>query len=200
MNRQVKNPLSHFIRLVGACACLLSFLALQACSHGGEYFRDANMDFGSIQTVAVMPLGNLSRDNQASDRVRDVFATMLMATGAVYVLPYGEVASGIISAGIANPYTPTPDEVVKFAKTVKADAVITGIIREYGEVRSGNAASVAISFSMQMMEAQTGRIVWSAATTKGGIGISDRIFGGGGRPLNDVTEQAVDDIITKFFQ
>ena len=202
MDRQNRTPVFRFISLTARLACILALLvALQACSHGGsDYFRDENMDFGAIRTVAVMPLGNLSKDNLASDRVRDVFSTMLMATGAVYVLPYGEVASGIASAGIPNPYNPTPDEVVKFAKMVKADAVITGVIREYGEVRPGTATSVAISLSLQMMEAQTGRIVWSASTTKGGIGVTDRIFGGGGRPLNDITEQAVDDILTKFFQ
>jgi hypothetical protein len=203
MNRQNTPPTNRFIRLLARCACLVALLAtlgLQACSGQADYFRDENMDFGAVRNVAVMPLANLSKDNLASDRVRDVFATMLMATGAVYVLPYGEVASGIASAGITNPYNPTPDEVVKFAKIVKADAVITGVIREYGEVRSGSASSVAISLSMQMIESQTGRIVWSASTTKGGISVSDRIFGGGGRPLNDVTEQAVNDILTKFFE
>jgi hypothetical protein len=180
--------------------CFMVGGLLQACSHGGEYYRDSNMDFGAIRNVAVMPLANLSKDNMAGDRVRDVFSTMLMATGGVYVLPYGEVASGIASAGISNPYNPTPEEVVKFAKIVKADAVITGVIREYGEVRTGSATAPAIALSMQLMEAQTGRTVWSASSTKGGIGITDRLFGGGGRPLNDVTEQAVNDIITKFFE
>ena len=50
------------------------------------------MDFGSIRTVAVMPFQNLSRDNLAGDRVRDVFANALLATEAVYVIPNGEVA------------------------------------------------------------------------------------------------------------
>jgi hypothetical protein len=188
------------VTLLRSLACLVASLLLLACSRGGDYFRDPNMDFGAIRTVAVMPLANLTKDNMAGDRVRDVFSTTLMATGGVYVIPYGEVASGITSGGITNPYNPTSDEVIKFAKIVKADAVITGVIREYGEVRSGTAIAPAISLSMQLIEGQTGRIVWSASSTKGGIGITDRIFGGGGRPLNDVTEQAVNEIIVKFFE
>jgi hypothetical protein len=200
MNSHLSTLKKRAALLARNLVCLTALLALQACSSQGEYFRDGNMDFGSIQNVAVMPLANLSKDNQAGERVRDVFSTMLMATGAVYVIPYGEVASGIAAAGIPHPYTPTADQMVKLAKMVKADAVITGVIREYGEVRSGSASSVAISLSMQMAEAQTGRIVWSAATTKGGIGVADRVFGGGGRPLNDVTEQAINDILDKFFK
>ena len=30
--------------------------------------------------------------------------------------------------------------------------------------------------------------------------MTDRMFGGGGRPMNDVTRDAVNDVITKLFQ
>jgi hypothetical protein len=125
---------------------------------------------------------------------------MLMASGAVYAIPMGEVARGIAAAGIANPSSPSADDVMKLAKSIKVDAVISGVVREYGDVRSGTASADVISVSLQMMEAQTGRIVWSASTTQGGIGMTDRLFGGGGRPLNDVTEKAVNDLIRKLFE
>ncbi len=106
----------------------------------------------------------------------------------------------IISSSIANPTTPTPDEVTKLCKTIKVDAVFTGVVREYGEVRSGTAMANVISVSMQLMEGQTGKVVWSADTTQGGIGIVDRLFGGGGQALNDITEKAVDELINKLFK
>ncbi len=162
-------------------------------------YRDANMDFGQIQTVAVMPFTNLSRDPTAADRVRDVFMTMLLATQGVYVVPPGEVARGISRAGIATPATPTADEVVKFVSLGKADAVITGTVREYGEARSGTASASLISVSLEMMEGQTGKVVWSASSTKGGVTTLDRMFGGGGEPMNIVTEKAVEDLLDKIF-
>ncbi|HMN03026.1 MULTISPECIES: GNA1162 family protein [Geobacter] len=178
---------------------LVALLLMQGCSHV-EHFRDPNMDFGSIQSVAVMPFGNLSKDTQAAERVRDVFNTKLLATGALYVIPVGEVSRVTGVAGVMNPTAPTPEEVVKLAKMIKADAVITGMVREYGDVRSGSSMADVISLSLQVMEAQTGRVVWSASATEGGIGFTDRLLGGGGRPLNDVTEKAVDDLISKLFQ
>lgn len=165
-----------------------------------EVYRDATMDFGSIKTVAVMPFANLSKDQLAGERVRDVFSTMLMASGAVYAIPPGEVARGIATSALTNPAAPSADDVVKLAKNIKVDAVISGVIREYGDVRSGTASADVISLSLQMMEGQTGRVVWSASTTQGGIGLVDRLFGGGGRPLNDVTEKAVNDLIAKLFE
>jgi len=180
---------------------LLLLVGLAACSaHSSGVFRDPNMDFGAIQTIAVMPFSNETREQTAADRVRDVFINKLLSTGAAYVQPVGEVRRGIMRAGISDPTAPSPEEVVKFAGIVKADAVILGSVKEYGEVRSGTSSATSISVSMQMLETQTGRIVWAASSTKGGITFGDRLLGGGGEPMNIVTEKAVDDIIDKLFK
>ena len=157
------------------------------------------MDFGSIQTIAVMPFRNLTRDSQASDRVRDVFMTKLLATGGVYVIPPGEVSRGISTVGIIDVASPSTEEIKKFSNNVNSNAVITGVLKEYGEVRSATSSANIISLSMQMIEGQTGLVIWSASSTKGGISISDRLFGGGGVPMNDITERAVDELIKKLF-
>jgi len=162
-------------------------------------YRDRNMDFGSIQNVAVMPFTNLTRESAAGERVRDVFMTMLQATGGVYVVPPGEVARGISRINLERPTAPTSEEVQKFAKIITADAVINGTLKEYGEVRSGTTSANVISLSLQLMEGQTGRVVWSASSTKGGITTTDRLFGGGGEPMNVVTQKAVDDLLGKLF-
>jgi len=163
-----------------------------------DVYRDPNMDFGSIQTVAVVPFANLARDQVVADRVRDVFISRLLSTGAVYVLPVGEVARGIAKLELQSPTSPSPEEVVKLGTLLKADAVITGVVREYGEVRSGTTTANIISMSIQLIEAGTGKVVWSASSTKGGISFWNRLFGGGGQPVNKVTEEAVDALFDKL--
>jgi hypothetical protein len=179
----------------------LLLLFLTSCAHGGpETFRDPDMDFGSIKTVAVLPFVNLTHDAQAGDRVRDVFSSMLLATGAMYVLPPGEVARGIAQAGIANPTAPSSEEIIKLANILKVNAVITGVVKEYGEVRSASASADVISISAEMIETQTGRAVWKGASTEGGITFMDRLLGGGGKPMNAVTEKAVNDLLDQLFK
>jgi len=170
-----------------------------ACTSGGLY-KDPKMDFGSIYTVAVMPLTNLSKEQMASDRVRDVLATMLLASGDVYVVPPGEVARGVSLAGVLNSAAPSTDEIKKLGTVLKADAIITGVVREYGEVRSGSATANVLSLSFQMAEVQTGRVVWSVSSTEGGIDFLDRLFGGGGEPMNVITEKTVKDVVSKLFK
>src|SRR5512139_2690202 len=72
---------------------LLAGTLLPACAARSrlEVYRDQNFDFNSVRIVAVVPFENLTKETQASNRVRDVFMNMLLSTGAVYVLPAGEV-------------------------------------------------------------------------------------------------------------
>jgi hypothetical protein len=188
--------------IVKTVLCSLTLLCLTSCSPQitSTVYRDPAMDFGAIQTVAVLPFQNLSRDSTGADRVRDVFINRLLSTGAVYVVPVGEVARGIIRTEIQTPPTPSPEEAIKLASNIKVQAIIAGVLREYGEVRSGSSSAGVISMSVQMLEGQTGKTVWTASSTKGGISVWDRLFGGGGRPMNDVTREAVDDVIQKLFK
>jgi TolB-like protein len=192
------------IRRILALAVIASFpLAMTGCASGRDKrstFHDPNMDFGLIQSVAVMPFSDLSGTKNAESRVRDIFMTMLQATGAVYVVPPGEVARAVSRVTPSDPTTPSPDEVIAITKNTGADVVITGTVLEYGEVRSGSAASNVVSVTVRMIEGQTGRVIWSAAATRGGVGTSERLFGGGGEPMNVVTTQAVDDLLDRLFE
>jgi hypothetical protein len=175
------------------------FIGCAAKNTGPTRYHDPDMDFSNIRSVGVMPFVNLTSDRLAGERVRDIFINNLLATGAVYVIPTGEVARGVSRAAITNPTTPSAQDIVKLAAIIKADAVITGVVREYGDVRSGTTTANVVSFSLQMHEASTQKIVWTASATKGGVSIWDRLFGGGGQPMNDVTQAAVNEILNKLF-
>ncbi len=182
--------------------CLIVIgVALASCAfHAPNKYHDANTDFSTLHNIAVLPFTNLTEDQLAAERVRNTFMTALLSTGVVYVIPAGEVARAISRAEIQNPTAPSTDDIAKIAAILKADAIITGVLREYGAVRSGTTTANVISVSMEMIEKETRKIVWSANTTQGGISIWDRLFGGGGRPMNDVTEAAVNDLIKKLLR
>jgi hypothetical protein len=179
---------------------LLVFIA--SCSPRGipTDYHDPEMDFAAVRTVAVLPFNNLTTDRLAAERVRDTFINGLLASGAVYVLPPGEVARGISRAGLLDPTSPSNEEITRLGSIIRVDAIIAGVVMEYGQVRSGTATADVVSMSAQMIETQRGKVVWTASATKGGISIMDRLFGSGGRPMNDVTRAAVDELLDKLFQ
>ena len=180
---------------------VLLVLCFGACAGAGSVkYRDPKMDFGSLRKVAVLPFANLTRDEKAADRVRDVYTNMLMATGGLYLLPPGEVARGIARAQITDRAAPSEEEIKRLGGALGVDAVMTGVVKEYGEVRSGTVSSNLVSMSLMMFEVKTGKVVWSASSTKGGVSTTDRLFGGGGKPMNIVTEEAVVDLINKLYK
>jgi hypothetical protein len=102
--------------------------------------------------------------------------------------------------GRLPPDGPSIDQIKKLASALEVDAIITGVVTEYGPVRSGSASANVISVSLQMIEKESGLVVWSASTTKGGITIWDRLLGGGGEPMSTVTAEAVNDLLNQLFQ
>jgi len=174
--------------------------AMTGVDSGNETYKNSVMNFAAVQSVAVLPFQNLASEDDAAARVRDAFMGMLLATEAIYVLPPGEVERGIERTSLRNPAAPSNDKVKALGEILKVDAVITGVLREYGNVRSGQTEANLISLSLQMMEVETGRIVWSGASTQGGIGLSERLFGGGGNPMNSVTKDAINDLLNQLFE
>lgn len=183
----------------GSMAVFLLLLLSGGCAGVGDKFHDPLMDFGSVKTLAILPFVNLSKEQAAAERVRDTFTTMLLADGGIYVVPPGETARGISRSGMVTPSQPSPEEVKKFATITQVDAVITGVVREYGEVRSGSSTANVLSLSLQMLDKESGSVVWSGSTTRGGISFADRLFGGGGDPMDEVTRQACKDLIDRLF-
>lgn len=152
-----------------AWLCLLA-LTLGGCGGGaGVTYKNRVMNFAAVQSVAVLPFQNLTSEEDAAARVRDAFMGMLLATEAIYVLPPGEVERGITRTSLRTPEQPSGEKVQELGQILKVDAVITGVLREYGNVRSGQTEANLISVSLQMLEVETGRIVWSGAATKGAL-------------------------------
>jgi len=191
------------IQLLAAAIMCVHLVFLAGCAVKEEQkttFFNELVDFASIQTVAVMPFQNFTNSQEAPERVRDVFMGMLLATEAVYVLPPGEVQRAISRVGVVDPAAPSTDEIKALAGILGIDVVITGAVREYQLVRSGASTANIISLSLQMIETETGTIIWSASSTRGGITLMDRMLGGGGEPMNDVTMESVNDLLDKLFQ
>ncbi|MBN1957139.1 MAG: DUF799 family lipoprotein [Desulfuromonadales bacterium] len=182
------------------CGLLLMLAGCTISSTKVPDYTNAQMDFSAVRTVAVLPFQNLSADDQAAERVRDAFMGMLLATEAIYVLPPGEVNRGMNRANMRIPWAPTTEEITKLREILEVDAVLTGVLREYGSIRSGSAEANLVSLSLQMIETQTGSTVWSASSTKGGVTLADRMLGSGGRPMNDVTTQVINDLLDQLFE
>jgi hypothetical protein len=95
---------------------------------------------------------------------------------------------------------PSTEQIKQLSAILDVEGVITGVVREYGSVRSGSTSANVVSISLQMIEVDSGMVVWSASSTKGGVNLLDRLIGGGGKPMDTVTVRACDDLLDKLFE
>lgn len=199
LGSRTKSRLTSITVATLALACVMVHAGCASRKAAEVTYHDENMDFSLIQTVAVMPFDNLSTNPRAGDAVRDVFMTMLQATGSIYVLPPGEVGRGMERMALGANSKLTAEDVVQFANIVGADVVITGTVLEYGELRSGGSSGGVVSLGVRMLEAETGRVVWSASSSAGGVSAGARVFGGGGKPMDRKIRKAVNQLLNRLF-
>jgi hypothetical protein len=95
------------------------------------------MDFGSIQTVAGQPFSQSDRQRQGRETVRDVFMTMLQAIGARCTSCPRASRAWHQPLSLREPTAPSAEDPSSCAQLVGAEVVITGVVSEYGELRSG---------------------------------------------------------------
>ena len=65
-----------------------------------------------VQVDTEQPFTNLTPTQAAGERVRDVFMTMLQATGTFYVVPPGEVTRGVTRSRVQNAAQPTAEDLI----------------------------------------------------------------------------------------
>lgn len=186
MNAQ---PIVPRVRL--ASLALLAALCVVACGSTMRPTRFTNprIDFSFVERVAVLPFENFSNDSSAGPRATRLMVTELLATGAVDVVEPGEVNAALVKYGrVARPST---EQLVELGKTLGVQAVVAGSVAQSEVLRSGSAGIPVVTIDAQMIEAESGGIIWAATHSEKGSEMSARILGNEGEPLSVTTRRCV---------
>ncbi len=162
-------------------------------------FTNPDVDFGFIERVAVLPFENLSNDQQAGFRATRLMITELLASGAVDVVEPGEV-EGALAKIRGRPSQPSIEEIVGLGQSLEVQAVIMGTVAQSEILRSGAVAIPAVTLDAQMVETETGAIVWAATNTEKGGSASARFLGSGGQPISVTTRKCVQTLLESLLQ
>lgn len=179
-------------RLHPAVFVLLASLAVAACGSAMRPTKFANprIDFSFVERVAVLPFENFSTDPAAAPRATRLMITELLATGAVDVVEPGEVTAALarFPGRVARP---SKEQLVELGKTLGVQAVIAGSVAQSEVLRSGAAGIPAVTLDAQMIETESGGILWAATNTEKGSVMSARLLGNEGEPLSVTTRRCV---------
>lgn len=175
-------------RFVLTAACLAGV----ACSGAMKttQFTNPQFDFGFVEKVAVLPLENLSKDNQSGERATRLLITELLASGSVEVVEPGELRAAMQRLKVDRT-TPTTEQIVALGKELQVQAVLTGSVAESDTLRSGSVLVPVVTLDLHMVETESGQTVWAATHTERGSGAGAALLGTSAEPISKTTRRCV---------
>jgi TolB-like protein len=169
---------NHTLR-VSILALTVLPLWLPACS-GPSKFVDPEADMPFYAVVGVMPFNSLAQDGAAGLRVANVFFTELLERHFAQVVEPGQFQASIreVRGGLPMDAPWSTQDLAKLGEKAGVQGVFQGTVREYGIVQQGRDAVPVLSLEIHLIDANTGRVVWSASkTAHGSAGVPILGFG-----------------------
>ncbi len=179
----------------------IACLGALACASGiaPTNFVNPDFDFGFVEKAAVLPLENLSNDQQAGVRATRLLITELLASGAVDVVEPGEVRAAVESVADRR-RIPTTEQVVEIGKRLGVQAILVGTVTQSENLRSGTVAIPVVTLDVHMLETETGTVVWATTHSEKGGGAAAKWLGTGAEPISETTRRCVQAVIRSLVQ
>ena len=153
----------------GMLAAAVLWVVLAGCG-GPSAFVNPEADLPYYQKVAIIPFTSLSQDRVAGYRVSDTFFSELLRRGFADVVEPGQFSAAVIKlrggTPVENPWS--AEELARLAEELGIEGVFLGTVREYDMSRTGRSAFPLLSMEVRLVDAASGKLVWSASTTRRG--------------------------------
>jgi TolB-like protein len=182
-----------FLTLV--LALVLGFLGCR--SMRPTTFTNPDFNFAFVERVAVLPLENLSQDNQAGARTTRILVTALLASEAIDVVEMGEVTAALNRLP-GSPQTPSTEQIIALGETLQVQALIMGSVNQSETLRSGSVNIPVVTVDLHMVETESGQPVWAATNSERGAGASAKWLGVGAEPISETTRACVQVLVKKL--
>ncbi len=173
-------------------AALLLSGIMAACASNAVrncYVRE-NYDLSYIKRVAVLPFGNLSNDKAAGERLRNMFACELLASGLVDVASSGETSAAFDKLRMDSPAMMKAEDFKSTCQAVGAQAVIYGTVSHLEEVKAGQLSVPEVAVTFTMVD-DSGVTIWTSNTVTSGGGFWSNYLGGRGESVTEVSLRAI---------
>lgn len=185
----------RFLALARLAATIVAALAAGGCS-GPVRFVDPEADMPYYERVGIVPFTSLAGDRASGQKVTDIFFTEVLRAHLAEVVEPGQFTAAMIrvrgGTPVENPWS--GEDLARLGEEAKVQGVFFGTVRDHEMFRVGQDAYPLLSLEARLVDATTGRVVWSASTTRRGgpgtpiIGWIAGLFGHGEiRTLGELT-------------
>jgi hypothetical protein len=181
--------------------CFLFVLALtSACTTTATDYVHSKYDFSVIKKIAVLPLENLSQDQQAGERVRKVVVSEILAAGVLDVIEPAQVNQALGQQQIQSISGVSAKQINELGKGLGVQAFVVGSVDNYERLNVGGGSFAEVAITLRAVDAATGTVIWSTSKSAGGAGVMGRLFGFGGDSMYEATQKAVHTAVGTLFR
>lgn len=165
---------------------------LTGCAAGPRLYVNREADMTLYKRVVVAPFVNLSGDPYAVGRVVRALTTELILIDRFQLvdpsLLLGELEQMHVVPDVTGQF-----EINKLrdaAGKLQATAIIRGSVSEYAMRRLGTEEFPVVAFDCEMVDVQTGIVIWRISVEESGKGRLPVVGGSGERTFTRVTQEA----------
>ena len=196
MNGKQMNNISCIKQTV----LLLAVLSLFYNCAGPMSYIHPTADLTYIKTVAIVPLKNLTKENEAEGKVMNVVAAEVLRRGVFDVVEFGEVDKVLREEGVKKKEGVISKSVAERAgKRLNVQAFIVGAVEEYGVLRAGSSSYPEVSVTLKLIDVKSYKILWEATHNVKGATILDRLFGIGKKSSSDLCRELIEEMFDTLF-
>jgi TolB-like protein len=119
-----------------------------------------------VKKVAVLPFQNISGNKYAGNVVANAYVTELFNTGRFLVEEPGNIRRFMIQERVDTIGEMELDRLKVLGRRLRVDAIVVGTVEEFDDGRRDGVPVVSVT--ARMVEASSGRIIWSGQNRRKG--------------------------------
>lgn len=177
------------------------WIAILASGCGGpRTYVHPDVDVSYYETLGVLPFRNLTNDRLAGEKITGIFTTELLMKKRFEVVEPGQfrrIARNVLSGSLDSGEW-TAENIAKLGTSAGVQGVITGTVREYEMIRIGQTQYPLVTIDVEMIDAETGRVVWMISHTKKGGPNLPVISVGETYTLGEMAQEVCHDVVGKI--
>lgn len=177
VNRRIGLSVHSSIR---SSVLAITFLAATALSGCAVIKSTSAVDVQRSDSIALLPIINLTETPQAGARAEVLVETLLQADGFTQLKHYaGTVNSDTLFQNIDRDAV---EQATAAARTQKAKYGLTGSVQEW-RYKVGVDGEPAVGISLKLINIETGEVVWTASGSRSGwsrnavSGVAQKLIG-----------------------
>ncbi len=174
---------------------LLAAVVLSGCGGGPRFYLAGNPGFGPGKKLAVLPLVNLSRHQDAPGLLMSSIIVEILKSGNLSLIDPGTVENLILEKRIRLTDRLSLETSRAIAGKLAASYILIGTIHEFSLAQVGSETFPSISLSLRLIDPFDGRIIWTATHSRRGDD-SETVFGlGTVKTLEQMSQIVIKDMI-----